>query len=259
MTAGLRTAVPDDDVTLTITGPDSLLGPIRTLVTVEVDATHLTNALRAALPHAGRNPEATAYERIQVHTRGDHLLVAATDGFTALVAVTPALEPVAELVEFDVLPGDAKALAGLFKPPKDTTVTLRVDVTANHVTVNETALFDGRSLRVPRATPPEGGPPPVPAFVGRWLAADPAARELTVVTADLWRRFAVSAAVYDGVLAVETRPGRGPLTITCGDRFAGLLMPRRSADDTDSDDELREQRDAWLDRLPVETPPGVPL
>lgn len=222
------------------------------LLTIEVDARKLTNALRAALPHVAADTENIALHRVQIHTAGPQLHVVTTDALTCIVAAVDLDEACEELTAFDMLPGDAKTVVGLFKPSKDQVSTLRIDVSTRHITVTETALFDGRSLRVlrPPTSQAEGSHGPnVRGLVGRWLAAEAHARDLTVVTADLWRRFAVSAAVYDGVLAVESRAGaRGPLVITCRERFAGLLMPHRMED---GEDPVREDRDAWLNRLPA--------
>lgn len=218
--------------------------PAPVLWSVEVDARALSAGLRAAIPHADTSGDLPALERVRIHTAGDQLQVAATDRYTCVVASVALDDPCDVLDHADLHPGDAKAIVGLFRPAKDETLTLRLDVTADHLTVTETALFDGRSLRVPRCA---GGDavPDVRAMVARAIALSPRAREVTVTQAMFWRRFATSAACYSGRLSVEAR-STGPLLVTSGQDLVGLLMPIDTGPD---DTATRDDQDVWASRL----------
>lgn len=217
----------------------------RPLWSVDVDARALSAGLRAALPHTDSSSEPLpSLDRVRITTAGDQLHVSATDRYTCVVAAVPLDDPCDVIDSVDVHPSDVKAILALFKPSRDETLTLRLDVTRDHVVVTETALFDGRSLRVPRCAGSLDAPD-VRALVAKALAASRQAREVTVTQAQFWRRFATSAACYSGRLAVEARD-TGPLVVTSGQDLVGLLMPIETGDE---DASTRDEQDAWSDRL----------
>lgn len=243
---------PDNqpDITVTSTSP-ALLAALTTgpqISRMLVDAGTFTTALRAALPHAGTDPEVPAVNRVRINT-GERVLVEATDRYSAIVVnAGMVIEPDGELWSCEILPEDAKAIVSLFKPAKNETGTLRIDATIDTVTITDAGgLFDGRALTVPRLGVSDTHPLDVSGLIGYHLQLPIFKRGFTRLNADAWRKFAISAGIYNGIIQVTATSDRGPLTVQCGDYFAGILQPyATSEEDTDTD--------SWINELPARQP-----
>lgn len=220
--------------------------------TITMDAETLLRALRAVLPHAGQDPEFPAVRRVRIDIN-DGLLVYATDRYTAGCVHIPAADLedyTGDIWTFDLSPEDARLITSLFKPGKEESSLLRIDVDDTHlVTITDVGgLFAGTALTVPE---PAGADqmPNMTALIRKQLEhtrAKTIGAPVWATTGSLWARFSKTSAVLKETVVIETvEPGK-PFIIRCGEAFIGLLMPQR-VDEWGRDEQVRE---VWIDRLP---------
>ncbi len=227
---------------------DQLLGEFT------IDAGVLITALKAVAPHAGSDPERPDLMTIHVDVAGG-LLVWATDTYTAglhRLGASGLDDYDGTVWRFDLHPADAKLICTLFKPGKDEQITLHVQASSEQVAfVDVSGMFAGRELVVPN-TDSGGERAPLPELLRETLAKSTTTSIAGVsdwaTQGALWGRFAKSAQVIGLALIVETGEPRHPFILTCGEDFAGMLMPLASGDD---DPQVRRDlRKSWIRVLP---------
>jgi len=266
------------------------------LASVEVETKDWHAALSAVRKHVAGKDELALLQAVHVVIHpGANLYVLGTDRFTVGCAVVSAWEDhvgTGESVEIDLSPTDVADL-NIFKPGKDDNPEnrLRIDVTAQDITVVETAGMIAteadKRLTLPRQAYVDKYPDVLRIMArslreavnlrdraalydpdddaGRQGLARLAAVAVEELHADaaLLSRFSAAASAYGERLVIaRTREARAALVVTCGESFVGLLMPARP-DDSDVR-KVRDWQRAWLrrlpepDDLPVEMPSRAP-
>lgn len=221
--------------------------------TIRVDTGDLARAVKAVLPHADKNDEYPALNRLRFTVAGPNLHVHATDRFTAAVALVSILDHhTGETGQFDLTPGDAVELTRMFKPDKnaiDGEDVLELTWTDTEVTVTDTAgLFEGKAATWPMSV--DDCYPDVEAYVGRALRVDWTTPEDDALAAAgaFFKAFATASDVY-GATLVLTRCSARSVLVACGESFLGVLSVVPTAD---GPDDSNLDRRAWRDRLPGE-------
>jgi hypothetical protein len=233
-------------VTTTIT-----LDPALPRMSMDIDANLFRIAALAVLPHVEDLDEVPAINRIRIAV-DDDILLSGTNRFSAvLVKISPEQlgddwERPSEPWSIDLNPGDVAQVCKLFKPGKDQTINLRVDWRADgRVTFTDSSgLFDGKAFTIPTVGHPEDFPN-LHALVQGVLMADRTATGIIGWPASNMRRFATTAALFDGVLQVE--PMGKSFLVTCGPNVIGVMTAARN--DDEATDHVAADRAAWLERI----------
>lgn len=231
--------------------------------------TDLCKALAAAAPFA--NDKLPGFGTVRVFVDPTNIYVGATNGTAMALALASTFgldgttsdgepfEP--DLIEFDLLPAQARAIVTLFKAgasddqdDEEMGAELRVEVTDHDVTVvDASGLLEGQSVTFPR--PPtadnaaavlvsthqkvEIGPAPDREHPPRFYAA-----QLALLVK--------ASKVYGEDLIFEHRPNAdvdrsGSTLVRCGESFLGVLVDARKTDEGLSVEDI--WRSGWDSRL----------
>ena len=213
--------------------------------TVTVSARDLYQALTAVAPHMGLEYE--KLDRVLLDCRPDPrgqrgervLLVTATSRYTIAHAIVPVLA-------YDG-PATSGYARGLLAPAevKERTAHAR-EVMRTRIGDRTITLLYPRLERVNFPPVYRISAEHVPGRVGPRDATD--ARTPTLLQGRLLALFAKAAAAYSAPLVIwpHEQPRTGPVTITCADRFLGLLMPWRGGP---NDNNLDGPRPVWDELL----------
>ncbi len=224
---------------------------------ITVGTSDMRAALASALVHASQDPELPDLMRVRVAPDAVNVAVTATDRYTLALALASHVNDgkIGDDAEpFDLLPNDVAKILSIFKAGKesggdDPQYWLRLDVTADHVTITDASgLIDGRSFKVPRLKhQTDDTLAGLPKLVARAHDSEPALLEDMAVNGNLLARFQTAAKAYHESLIIESHVGTHALLIRCGESFLGLLMP--VIETPEKLVERKEWADGWSRRL----------
>lgn len=215
-----------------------------------VSTRRFRGALIAVLPHVSTDKDDMFLTRVRVYVSPDHLVVAATDRFTAAMAWVPVDASTGEVGCFDMTPTDVQQILAVHRIPKEGSYDLRLGHDGKHLRATDISGlgFGGKSLRL-EALSVDKTYPDVPNLISRVATSADLARgsvrdaQLNQVWGAGLARFTVAAKVFEEFLIVEAIGRPRAVLISCGTAFLGVLIPTGDADDV-SEDEHRLRKDA---------------
>jgi hypothetical protein len=220
-----------------------------------VDCGALRRALTAVAPHADPDAEVTVLHRVRVAGDGPagEVVVSATNRYTAAQTRVPMLEWDDDAALFDLLPDDARRLMAVFTPERGHTMTLELDAGPDRVRVTDVSgMFPGLALDLP-AVPSHDRFPDLGPMTAAALNDDPSQVGWLAVDGGLLALFGKAAKAYTSPLILYPVGDQKPIGVTCGQSFAGVLMPvGLSSDEQDATDAARAR---WIGNRPADPPP----
>ena len=244
-----------------------------TLMDFTVGTKDFRAAMRSVLPHACRDAELPVINRLRMYvdTVAEMVTVAATDRFTAALALSSVWEtrePVVGVVDLALV--DAAKILAVFTAGKESRkddapeYKLRIELLersrstgpdSNEVSTvvlrvtDVSGLISGEVLEIPMQ-PPHDGFPDLPHVFANHLDRPAGVLDTFGVAGELVARLKVATTVYKDCPLILSTPSteRGPILARCGDSFLGLLTRVRMGED-----ELIRHKStlaAWMRRLP---------
>lgn len=259
-----------DDTTVSITTPDGHTTPAVTLDqfheladhlgprlrhSFTIDAAAILRPIHAVLPHTKGTEGDDRLHRIRVTVGRDYVEVSAAAPGTCIVTrVAGWALDVADYdarFTFDLHPADLAIVAKLFKPPKDTTITLRFDIARDDmVSVTDASGLPGvdvgRSYVMPIVAKADHYPD-VHKLILDTMNARRGLVGCVTYTGSSLGRWADTAQVYRLNAVVEPTREERPFIVTVGDSCIGLLNP--VANDDSPDEGAGAVRVKWTERL----------
>lgn len=210
---------------------------------VKVNTRRFRGALISVLPHVSTDKDDVFLTRVRVYVSPKHLVVAATDRFTAAMAWLPVDESTGEVGCFDMTTTDVQQLLAVHRIPKEGSYDLRLGHDGKHLRATDVSGlgFGGKSLRL-EALSVDKTYPDVPNLISRVAtSADLAAgsvrdAQLNQVWGAGLARFTVAAKVFEEFLVVEAIARPRAVLLSCGISFLGVLIPTGDADDVAEDE-----------------------
>lgn len=220
---------------------------------ITVATADFRRALIAAGPHAAKDPEDSTCHRVRLAVGPENLTVAATNRYSAGLALVSVEEHDGELVNVDLSPENVKEILALFKsgrPGTDDEIgdTLQLATNDRDFKVTDTSgLFPGKSLSLPRYPSDDNFPDLQKVAHTALTTPGETGVERLFTSGSLIALFKSAATAYGTSLAIEMTGRNSTLAVSCGESFLGLLMPIKPGEDAER--EADAWRTSWLIRL----------
>lgn len=220
---------------------------------ITVATADLRRALTAVVPHAATDKEDTTMHRVRLTIGDQNVTVAASNRYSAGLALVSVEEHDGELLDVDLSPQDVKEIRALFTSKnggndEEIGDTLELRTTDDKFRITDTSgLFPGKLLELPRYAVDSNFPNLRTLALKILSKTGEKSVERLVTTGSLVSLFKAAAQAYSKPLALEMTGEKSALIVSCGESFLGLLSPARPSDETAA--EIDSWRSAWLFRL----------
>lgn len=228
--------------------------PITTWCDVTVPWVPFRRALCAVLPHASKNVDLPALNRVRILVRPDRVYVVASDRWTMALALVEPLVPAADEHAIDLHPEEIRKILAVFPERKDDLdYTLRLIASPEQLEISDiSGMVDGERLAV-QLMPESDDFPNVLSTLARYTHFEPVESSRPSFPLEFLVRFKAALKCWDESSIRLAMTGLNSGLIFVGENFIGFIIGIAQSEATDRD------RAAWAICLTDDLPPAAAL